>query len=458
MQIRQPAVPRAPRLRAAASLLAVPVLLAFAGARPLRAQEGPGAVLIEADAAWIEPGSVIEPAWILVRDGRQVWVGRRPPQEARNARRVRWEGTVAPALVDAWSGLLPADLAAARDSRPYLAVRDALPADLPGADPELAARARAQRAAGVSAVWLGLPRSGLHRGRGTAAVLGAADLPVAAGREALEFQLGGRSDVSGKRLADAERFAALLEQALDYRDQREELPEKLEKYAQDLEDWKKKLEEYAGRKKELEEKGDSEGLKKLKEPQRPARPQPPARNPWFEQVLRGLDGELAFRVEANDLYDLRRLLEIREEHDLELVVVGGREADLLAEELAEAEVPVVLPVAANALPPAQEGRSLVERYRRLVEAGVEVALASGGSGTGAGLLLIRAGELVAGGADPEAVWASLTTIPARLLGLEEGHGRLGRGRAGDLLLFQGRSPFDASRPFRVHTATQGWKP
>ena len=86
---------------------------------------------------------------------------------------------------------------------------------------------------------------------------------------------------------------------------------------------------------------------------------------------------------------------------------------------------------------------------RLVEAGVEVAIASGGSDGYQMMLLVRAGNLVAQGADRSAVWASLTSIPAKLLGLNQ-YGNLARGNSATMLLFEGDSPFDASGAFKAH--------
>ena len=64
--------------------------------------------------------------------------------------------------------------------------------------------------------------------------------------------------------------------------------------------------------------------------------------------------------------------------------------------------------------------------------------------------MLRAGELIAAGADVDEVWAALTTIPARLLGLSKRAGRLVDGATASVILFEGSSPFDASATFRSH--------
>ncbi|MHC4838073.1 MAG: amidohydrolase family protein, partial [Planctomycetota bacterium] len=140
---------------------------------------------------------------------------------------------------------------------------------------------------------------------------------------------------------------------------------------------------------------------------------------------------------------------MKKEFGFEMVLLGGYDADRLAEELAAAEVAVVLPVMPDHHGPEHQRRHLSDRFSRLHEAGVEVALASGGVEGAELLLLARAGELVAAGVDQDAVWASLTTVPARILGLDA-YGALGTGRSATMILFGGSSPFDASAPFKAH--------
>ncbi|MEK7862659.1 MAG: hypothetical protein AAB295_05275, partial [Chloroflexota bacterium] len=144
------------------------------------------------------------------------------------------------------------------------------------------------------------------------------------------------------------------------------------------------------------------------------------------------------------------LLRLRTEHGIDLVILGGYWADQIATELADADVPVVLTALPDHHAQRFPDRSLVARWRALRAAGVTVALASGGGESAQALLLANAGELVAAGEDPAEVWAALTVIPARILGLQEEFGTLGKDRSASMLLFEGNSPFDASAPFKAH--------
>jgi imidazolonepropionase-like amidohydrolase len=93
---------------------------------------------------------------------------------------------------------------------------------------------------------------------------------------------------------------------------------------------------------------------------------------------------------------------------------------------------------------------LAADFKAYQKAGVSVALGSGGRDLGP-MLLTLAGELIAEGVDQDAVWKSLTSTPADLLGLGGKAGAVQRGASGSMILFGGASPFDASAPFRTHT-------
>lgn len=450
------------------------LLLPAVASPPLAAQgSAPGErpVLFHADAAWTAPGQRVAPAWILVEGGKVRAVTSRKPRVV--ARVVEVPGTVAPGIVDAWSGLLPGDLPGSRTFQAWADLRDSLPPDLPGADPELAARVRLARRAGVVAGYLAAPVGDLQAGTGTAFRFTDHDLPAPTGRRFLEIRLGSARGAGAAGLADPARLDALFESALAAIEVEEDYADKLEKYEKDLEAYQKKLEEFVRKQEQgaREKNGQQGGTggraarggdgagnggqgrqkeeKKPQPPKRPRRPQPPARNPALALVVEAVRGERPVRFVADTAAEIRAVLRWQAEYGLRAVVAGGREADLLAEELAEARIPVVLRVGPDTDEELATGRDLPARWRALHEAGVQVALASGPGAGGEQALLLHAGRIVAAGAPLDEVWASLTTVPARILGLDASHGRLRRGTRADLLAFQGRSPFDLSAPVRA---------
>ena len=469
-------------------LLWPPLVVAAAPQAP----GGGGRVVLQADAAWLAPGERIAPAFVVVENGKILAVGSQEPRGG--GERVQLKGTLAPVMVDAWSRLVGADALADGHPLPYMDVTQGLPADLAGSDPVLSARVAAARQAGIGAVWLSSGANLLQRGLATAAVFSRHDLPVAAGEQALEIALGSvRLGENPQGLVEIERLAEALEAAMASRDAEAEYQEKLEQYQKDLAEYEKKFEEYLKKKKESEAGGQGQQggekqeevkeqqeeqksppgrrrpgappelqdqsqsqqgaggappAKKDEAPKRPQRPKAPERDPARALLLRALDRELPLRVEANRASEIRRLLELKEKYDFDLIIAGGEQADWVAAELAAAQVPVVLAAVPPHHDPAAVPRHFAARFQALQAAGVTVALSSGGSDAAQALLGMRAGEAVAAGSGVDQVWAALTTVPAELLGLSASHGRLRSGAAAQFVLFEGSSPFDASAPFR----------
>ena len=438
---------------------------------PATAQEaeGPGTgytrtYVIQADGAWLSPGRMVQPAFIQISDGRIDWIATSDQRRESGGmfgggskpRLLEVSGTLSAGIVDAWTTFSPQDYASDRKQEAARAVADSLPVQVPLADASLVRQVRGAREAGVAAVYLSGGRQGLRRGVGTAAEFTALDLPLAGGRPTLDFAVGTAAASGPSASYQAEELRNVFQEALDWRDSWDEYDEKMEKYQEDLTKYEEKFEKYLEEKKAAEEEaaqaGDQDGKKKdegPKAPKRPKRPKAPTSSQARDDVLEALDGARQVRVEAQRLADIRELLEMKKEFGFEMVLLGGYDADRLAEELAAAEVAVVLPVMPDHHGPEHQRRHLSDRFSRLHEAGVEVALASGGVEGAELLLLARAGELVAAGIDQDAVWASLTTVPARILGLDA-YGALGTGRSATMILFGGSSPFDASAPFKAH--------
>ena len=401
--------------------------------------------VIQADAAWVAPGEVVSPAFVQISEGRIDWVSnvdqrvapRGPFGAGEKPPLLKVEGTLAPGIVDAWSGLVPPNLLGERRARDTRRMREALPALYAGEDMALVAQVLAARQSGLAAVYMTTGTSGLRSGVGTAAAFGLVDLPYAAGREALDCAIGAAAAGGPQASYQAEELAGAFRDARAWRDSLEDYDEQLEKYDKDLEEYAKKLDEFVKK----EDRSDKD-----KPPSRPKRPKQPQSDPARDLLLDAFDGRLQVRVRAESAADVRAVLSMKDEFELDLVLVGGLEADLLAEELADARIPVVMAAGADVHPARGGPRDFAARWMRLHDAGVEVAIASGGA---EGLLLARAGEVIAAGADADAVWASLTTVPAHILGLPK-HGSMAAGADATLILFAGNSPFDASAPFKTH--------
>jgi imidazolonepropionase-like amidohydrolase len=154
-----------------------------------------------------------------------------------------------------------------------------------------------------------------------------------------------------------------------------------------------------------------------------------------------VQGRLPLVVRAHRSSDIRAALRLARELRLRLVIEGGTEAWMLAPELAAARVGVILDPTANL--PSSFDRVYVrdDAATVLAAAGVDVALSSLGSASNVRTLRQLAGIAVAQGLPPDAALAAITTIPARLFGLDRG--RLRPGAVADLVVWSG-DPFELS--------------
>ena len=355
-------------------------------------------------------------------------------------------GTLASGMVDLWSGL-GADLQGSdRHALSSRRMKDNLLLGTADAqDQQLVSQILGVRDAGIALAYLSFSSGGLQRGLGVSASFNAQDLLHAEGAEVLELSLSG--DAVSVHAA-AESFRGIFFDAQDWRDSWDDYDEKLEKYNEKLEKHEKKLQEYLDQKKKENPSAEQESKEK-KEAKIPARPKPPTKpqgKTAREDVLAAMDGKSLVRMEAQSFLAIQEAIALKNEFGLNLFLVGGGDAHLLASELADAQIPVVLSLSAlqNDDFPQQ---SMLARWTTLNEQGVLVALSSGGRHKD---LLSIAGQLIAQGAGVEEVWKALTTIPAEILRLSEDFGQVRVGQSGSLLLFEGSSPFDASAAVRAH--------
>jgi len=436
---------------------------------PLQAQDSgyTRTYVIQADGAWVAPGIRIEPAFVKVSAGKIVWVSATDLRQERTNMLgktsidplIKVSGYLAPGMVDAWTTMVPAGYSQDPHAAATQQLQDSLPMQVANEDGLLVAQVLAARQAGVAAVFLSAARDGWRRGVGTAADFSSLDLPQARGEGALEFAVGAQGNRGLERTYMIEELEAAFREAADWRGSWDDFDESLEKYGKDLEKYEESLTKYIAEKKKFDEEAKKAGAqaqdgeaKESKEPTAPKRPKYPTEpqvTAARDLILGALDGKYQVRIHADTASDIKRVIALKEKHGIHLLLVGGSSADLLADELRLAEIPVILPLGDDLHAAPAVERSLAKRYTTLVDGGVEVALASGGAEGLHMLMIIRAGELVAAGCDKNKVWDSLTVIPARLLGLND-YGTLHRGKSATMILFEGTSPFDASAPMKTH--------
>jgi len=143
-------------------------------------------------------------------------------------------------------------------------------------------------------------------------------------------------------------------------------------------------------------------------------------------------GRVVFDVDR--AADIVRVLGFAHRNGMHPVISGGSEAWVVAEQLAKANVPVIL----NPLDdlPADFDRlaSTLDNAARLQRAGVRIAFTTG-DGQNARLIRQLAGNAVAHGLPWEAALAAITASPADIFGLGATRGRVAVGQAADLVLW-----------------------
>jgi imidazolonepropionase-like amidohydrolase len=176
------------------------------------------------------------------------------------------------------------------------------------------------------------------------------------------------------------------------------------------------------------------------------------RDATLETLVRVLDGELPWCQHTHRADDIATALRLADEFGYRLVINHGTEGHLLADILAERNVPVIIG-------PLFTSRSKVELRERslrnpgiLDRAGVEVAITTDHPVVPIHFLVHQATLAVKEGLDRAAALRSITVNPARIMGIDDRVGALRPGLDGDVVIWDG-DPLDVmSRAVQVFIA------
>lgn len=160
--------------------------------------------------------------------------------------------------------------------------------------------------------------------------------------------------------------------------------------------------------------------------------------------LEALQGVLAGRVPlivtAHRASDIRTALRIAHEFNLRLILAGAAEGWQIADEIARANVPVLVEPLAN-IPSFNALGARYENPARLAAAGVKVALVAGagpgGTAHNSRIVKQEAGNAVAYGMDWDAALRAVTLGPAEILGVADRYGSLEPGRVANVVVWSG---------------------
>ena len=143
---------------------------------------------------------------------------------------------------------------------------------------------------------------------------------------------------------------------------------------------------------------------------------------------------------AAECSDILRAIRFQEENaPVQLIIRGGAEAWMVADQLADADIPVLIDPVQN-LPGSFESLgSTLSAAQRLNAAGVTVAYTTDTADGyfNARLLPQHAGNAVAHGVPWDAAFRAITLTPAEIYGVGDEYGALATGYAGDVVIWDG---------------------
>jgi imidazolonepropionase-like amidohydrolase len=157
-----------------------------------------------------------------------------------------------------------------------------------------------------------------------------------------------------------------------------------------------------------------------------------------QALLPAARGQIPLVIRVDRAADIRTSLRFGSNNPaVRLILVGGAEAWMVADELAAADVPVIIDPMRN-LPESFDAiASNLSNASRLHEAGVTVAYMNGDLYFNARLLPQNAGNAVAHGVPWDVAFRSITLTPAEIFGVGDRYGALAPGYAGDVVVWDG---------------------
>lgn len=177
-----------------------------------------------------------------------------------------------------------------------------------------------------------------------------------------------------------------------------------------------------------------------------------ARSRTRPELKQLLNREIAMRIRANTVDEIRDMVELAQEIGYDIIIEGGIEAWVLGQELGASDVSVIYtPRQRRSAQPGREDStgSNVESPRIFQESGVPFAVAAMGNsislnglaGRDLTSLPLEAAFAVRGGADERTALEAMTIVPARMMGLEDRIGSIEKGKDADILILNG-NPLD----------------
>ncbi len=154
-----------------------------------------------------------------------------------------------------------------------------------------------------------------------------------------------------------------------------------------------------------------------------------------------VEGNRSMIFTANRASDIETVIKLASEFSLSAIIIGGAEAWMLADELAAANVSVIIDGTANLPGNFDRINARLETGGILAAAGVRVAFGAGAQTHQARNITQSAGNAVANGMDWDAALEAVTLAPAEMYGVAAEVGSIEPGKSADLIIW-GADPLE----------------
>ena len=146
-----------------------------------------------------------------------------------------------------------------------------------------------------------------------------------------------------------------------------------------------------------------------------------------------VNNDLPLIMKSHRASDLLKLIELKDKYNLNMIIMGAQEAGLIAEDIAESKIPLIINPINNIPGSFDELASNINMAKRLEDAGVELMF---NAPRDHNYHLIRqgAGVAVANGMSYAGALKALTSTPANVFGIN-GRGTIEAGKVADLIIW-----------------------
>jgi len=157
----------------------------------------------------------------------------------------------------------------------------------------------------------------------------------------------------------------------------------------------------------------------------------------MDALIPVLNGERKLALYLQRVDAIRQAIRLKEEYDLDLILMGVEEAWKVADELASANVPVVINASTNLPYSFKSTMATLRSAARLNEAGVLFAFSELGQTHQAENIRQLAGVSAGHGLDKEVSLKAITRFPAEIYGIDQQYGTIEAGKQADIVVWDG---------------------